>query len=96
MNREYLRVIPTFGALDTHTMVSPRRRLSKLTVPYQGNILGLLRSFGSWRPIPFEFLAISEGKDESLQIYYEPVTRFIFLKQCLHTLYSTPLCSVVS
>lgn len=64
MNRDYRRVTPTSAHLDPDTISTALRGLCKLSNYGSGGILSRLNPIGKTDPLKFEFVAVSEGKNE--------------------------------
>ena len=84
MNREYLRVTHTTAKLDPEAVTNALGSLHKLT---RNDSKGRLNPLGSTKPVTFEFVAISEGRDEAVEFYYGADDRLGVLEQRLRSIY---------
>ncbi|WP_135665817.1 ATP-binding protein [Halorhabdus rudnickae] len=82
---EYIRITPSRSDLAPETVVRQLAGLHGLDANSDG-ILGKLGPFGDPLPV-FEFLAISEGKEEPVEFYYGADRRLDALEERLRTLY---------
>ena len=67
---EYIRVTPTSEQLHTADIPAALESLHKLTNPAANQLLSRLNPLTDTSPPTFEFIAISEGKDEPVEFYY--------------------------
>ncbi len=85
MIRDYLRITPSSERLDP--VSSSLQSLYKLSVRGKDSALARLNPFSSDVPVTFEFLAISEGRDEPVEFYFGSDARLDVLEQRLQTIY---------
>ena len=84
MNREYLRVSHTTAKLDPEAVTNALGSLHKLT---SIDSKGRLNPLGSPDSVTFEFVALSEGRDEPVEFYYGADDRLGVLEQRLPSIY---------
>ena len=87
VNRDYLRVTPTSARLDPDTISTALRSLCKLSKSGSDRILSSLNPIGKTEPLKFEFVAVSEGKNEPVEFYYGAYERIEVLQQRLRMMY---------
>ena len=82
---EYIRITPSRSDLAPETVVRQLAGLHGLDAGNDG-LLDSIGPFGNPPPV-FEFLAVSEGKDEPVEFYYGADRRIDALEERLRTLY---------
>ena len=87
--REYLRVTPTSEEVAASDIPTVLTSLHKLTSEESGGLLNALNPLHSSHPPRFEFLALSEGKDEPVEFYYGVDEHFDTLETRLRSIYPT-------
>jgi len=87
--REYLRVTPTSEEITASEIPAIFTSLHKLTSDESSGLLQTLNPFYSSHPPRFEFLALSEGKDEPVEFYYRVDEHLDTLETRLRSIYPT-------
>jgi len=87
--REYLRVTPTSEEITAGEIPAIFTSLHKLTSDESSGLLQTLNPFYSSHPPRFEFLALSEGKDEPVEFYYRVDEHLDTLETRLRSIYPT-------
>jgi len=87
--REYLRVTPTSEEVAASDIPTVLTSLHKLASEGSGGLLNALNPLHSNHPPRFEFLALSEGKNEPVEFYYGVDEHFDTLETRLRSIYPT-------
>jgi hypothetical protein len=87
--REYLRVTPTSEEVAASDIPTVLTSLHKLASEGSGGLLNALNPLHSNHPPRFEFLALSEGKDEPVEFYYGVDEHLDTLETRLRSIYPT-------
>ncbi|WP_241686128.1 primase-like DNA-binding domain-containing protein [Halorubrum amylolyticum] len=85
--REYLRVTPTSERLNPERLPQALESLHKLTSTDSTGLADKLNPLHSDTPLRFEFLALSEGKDDPVEFYYGADDHLDTLEKRLRSIY---------
>jgi len=85
--REYLRVTPTSEDLRPEGVPRVLNSLHKLTTDSSTGITQKLNPLHTETPLRFEFLALSDGKDEPVEFFYGVDNHLDTLEKRLHSIY---------
>jgi hypothetical protein len=87
MNPESLRITPTTARLDPEPITNPLWSIHKLERNGLSGPIGWFLPFRTSELITFDFVAISEGRDEPVEFYYGADHRLVVLEQRLRSTY---------
>lgn len=88
MTRDYLRVVPTSANLELDSITTAIKSLHKLCGEDSGGLASRSNPFRSEDPPPrFEFVALSESADESVEFLYGADDHLDAIEQRLRSIY---------